>query len=567
MDEITNEDLQVLLDEAVNEASERDSIGLHYVSSALKSRETGGEDDPISALRVGLDYHFQARGEDREDGRPFGPMFEFDDVSYPMPVEELPTEVLALWARAIDLSPIASVSARYADLLWEARFGDEPYRWCVEAIESYVRAMEEGFGHVVETMQMGRRALELVRMTNDTERLPVVVEAIEQVIRQSLEEGGSPGVALPLLETLIALPKADRPESVGPLVDKTIDVYGDDPWHLESALNLKARLTAADDRAVLHQAQVDAFLALADRSSGLVRYSHLQHALELATQHDLEEAATEIRRTIESMTEDEFDLKVVSSEVKIPREEIDNDVSRVVGEDDLPSALSRFGSYMPIKEREETLELVDELMAEYPLQSLFTRMTIGPENTLLRQAAGPDEHREAQLIDYETRTISFFALLAVEILDAIRERYGPIGGQPNLFESFLIDSPTAERIAAAVASYEAEDYDGAGSVITPRLERSIREMARAVAVPITGSLTNRGVTSGVRGLGKLLHEMKGRVPEVIRRYLVLLLAEPTSLNLRNLISHGLVDAVAEPQAALLIHTACVLRLLEPQAEG
>ena len=255
---------------------------------------------------------------------------------------------------------------------------------------------------------------------------------------------------------------------------------------------------------------------------------------------------------------------MVSAEVKISREEIDKEVSRVVGDDDLPSALSRFGAYIPIKEREEALEFVDELMSEYPLQSLVTRMTIGPANTLIRQAAVPDEHREAQLIDYETRMISFFALLAVAILDAIRERYGPIGGQPGLFESFLIDSAAAERIGAGVSLYESEDHDGAASVITPRLERIIRRMAQAVGLPITGSLTDRGVTSGVRGLGKLLHEMKGRVPEAIRRYFTLLLSEPTSLNLRNLISHGLVDAVAQPQAALLIHAACVLTLLDPK---
>jgi len=292
MDEITNEDLRVLLDEAVKEASEKDSLGLHYVSSALKDRETGGENDPIVALRVGLDYHFQAYDDNREDARPFGPMFEIGNKSYPIPVEQLPTDVFELWARAIDLSPIAAVSARYADLLWEARFGDRPYRWCVEAIEYYVRAMEEGFGHVVEIMQMGRRALELVRMTNDTRRLPVVIGAIEAVIGQSLEDGASPGVALPLLETLMALPETDRPESLGSLVDKTIEVYGNDPWHLESALSLKARLTAVDDRAALHQAQVDAFLRLADQSSGLVRYAHLQHALEIATQHDLTESAS-----------------------------------------------------------------------------------------------------------------------------------------------------------------------------------------------------------------------------------------------------------------------------------
>ena len=111
--------------------------------------------------------------------------------------------------------------------------------------------------------------------------------------------------------------------------------------------------------------------------------------------------------------------------------------------------------------------------------------------------------------------------------------------------------------------YEEGDYDGSASLLVPRLERTIRAAARMVGLATTGTLGGRGVMSGVRGLGTLLDLMRERVPERTRRYLSLLLSDVTSLNLRNRISHGLLDSVSQPEAALLIHAACLLSRLEP----
>jgi hypothetical protein len=70
---------------------------------------------------------------------------------------------------------------------------------------------------------------------------------------------------------------------------------------------------------------------------------------------------------------------------------------------------------------------------------------------------------------------------------------------------------------------------------------------------------------GVRSLGEILGALEGRLPTAgWRAHLQNLLSDPLGLNLRNVIAHGLRGEIGREDAALLIHAACFLRLLEPQ---
>lgn len=98
-------------------------------------------------------------------------------------------------------------------------------------------------------------------------------------------------------------------------------------------------------------------------------------------------------------------------------------------------------------------------------------------------------------------------------------------------------------------------------MIAAQVERIIRTTARLTGLSTTRSPGAGGKPGGVKTLGSLLRLMKGATPERTCRYLIVLLTEVTGLNLRNRISHGLVDKVSPPEAALLIHAACHLALL------
>jgi len=531
------------------------------VSSALKKLASKKTDDPIEALIVGLDYHFRSYPEQRDERGPYGPMMEFGDRMYPMLLAELPDEVLEVWAQAVPLSPLGTVGARYADLLWERRFGDEAHRWARAAIDLYVQGLDERFDHPHVLMEMASRAYELALVLNDPGLVNATVAKMKELIRWSLAEGSTPGVALPLLEVL-----ADRRDPVadlGELVDGAIETYGNDPWHLESALEIKSKLISSEEeKRSLNERQVVAFRDLARRSEGIARYAHLQRALEMANVRGLTDLADELRAEIEGISEEDLGLKKISAEVSIPNEEIDEFISQIVGDDDLHSALTRFGVSLPLGDEQTSLDFVEEMFREHPLQAIIPRMTLGAENAMIRKAEDEVEQRQAAVTDYETRLLSFHGYLCVETLAAVKSRYGPID---SWLEAPMLEPVVIQKILSALALYEQGQFDAAASMLTPRIERAIRSIARQLGFPVTGRQHRDGRLSEVKSLWPVLDTLKLVLPDATHRYLKLLLVDQTSLNLRNRISHGLVDEAAQTDAALLIHAACHLSVLQPEA--
>lgn len=566
MNPIDETALQTALSDACSEAADEQFQSLVSVASALRSAETG-DDDPLHVLVAGLEYNLILDDERRGDGGPFGPIIEANDRCYPAPVghiDEIVPGAYSLWERAMGLAPLRLVRARFADLLWEARCGDRPHEFAQAAIDSYVEALVEGFGHPIELSEAIRRAVELASSINDGARRTAAIEAAVKLTETTINSSDRmPGVALPLLAMFVA-DRPDRlPQNLDQLLEAAIDRFGDDPWNLESALELQAKLAEPDERDRLRARSVNAFRDLAHRSEGLVKYAHLQHAIEMAETYGLSALAEGVRRDAEAMTEDEFDLKLVSAEITLPREEVNKFVEWFVGDDDIESALTRFGGHLPTGDTEENRQFVEKLMAEHPLQFLFTRVQIGTQNSLVRQTAGLDEQAEQTLVDHEVQRASMFSIFAVEILDGIRNRYGPVTDASAWFNSVLIESAVAAKFGRAIELYEGGDFDSSASVLAPRLERVVRRLAGEVGLAVTRGPDRRGRSGGVKGLGELLSALDGELPEPTRRYFKALLVDVGGLNLRNRVGHALDDEIAQREAALLIQCACQLRLLVP----
>lgn len=73
-----------------------------------------------------------------------------------------------------------------------------------------------------------------------------------------------------------------------------------------------------------------------------------------------------------------------------------------------------------------------------------------------------------------------------------------------------------------------------------------------------------GDYGGVITLGAVLSKLRELDPnQEWLDYLQALLCEPLALNLRNGIAHGLIPRVGAVSAALLLHAACYLALLQP----
>lgn len=547
-----------------------DRKGLHGVAAAV--REVAEEpDDPLRGLVAGLEYHLTFDSDARDRHGPFGPMMEFDGKAYPAPlsvISDLDPGIFELWDRALSYANAPAVRARLADLLWEARYGERPDRHARQAVGGYVEAIDDDLQHPVDIGDGVRRAIEIASQLNDHDlRLSAVAAGVRLARRAMNMSDPMPGVALRLLE-LFASDRPDRrPVELPELLDLADDRFGQDPWHLESLASITSPIIDDDDKPGVWARAAEAFVALSDESSGLARLAHLRHALEIAEQHGLREMSARLRTVIEAMSDEDLELHEVSAEVKIPNQKIEAFVDQFVGDDHMEAALSRFGSYLTNSDIEGNREHVQQLMRDHPLQFLVTRVILGPENTVARSPAAGDDVAEQELIRHEAAGLGLFAHFAVDILNRIRDRYGPIADAAAFFENDFVSSELAEAFARGVRLYEQGEFDAAASVLAPRLETAIRRLAGVVGLPVTKAIDTHGRATQVKGLGQLLKELEGALPEATRRHLRVLLSDPIGLNLRNTVGHGFADRLGRREAALLLHAACHISLLTPTQVG
>jgi hypothetical protein len=123
----------------------------------------------------------------------------------------------------------------------------------------------------------------------------------------------------------------------------------------------------------------------------------------------------------------------------------------------------------------------------------------------------------------------------------MRSRYGPVSAAAPWFECPLIGPTIASRIAHGIELYEQGDVDAAASVLAPRLEWIVRAVASAAGITEIGS---------DHAISDVLVALAGTLYEPSRRYLRALLPRTA-------------ESATAQDAALLVHAACHLRLLQP----
>lgn len=131
------------------------------------------------------------------------------------------------------------------------------------------------------------------------------------------------------------------------------------------------------------------------------------------------------------------------------------------------------------------------------------------------------------------------------------------------FTTDLIDPDIAERLAASVEHFLSRRFDECVMVALPRIEAVIRRMVTEIGGSVWIEPTQRSRFGRQRSLGDLLVQLKDRMEEDWRRYLVVLLTNPLGMNVRNLYLHGLIGNGSREHAAALIHAMSFLAMIGP----
>lgn len=552
-----------LLDEAADGSDHWYRIG-----ERLRELAANEEKELIGPVIAALQYDFiePTETERRNQWGPYGPMLELADGRvYPLQLNDAPNEWLALWTEIVDHLRHPAARARLHDLLWERRWGSRPDLHARAATDAYDELAAMPWEPLYRAEALGR-ALELARAVGDDERCQrVIAKTLDATAVSIQSERREPGVALRLIESVMTLPREEQPQRVDELLSQAASKYAPDPWLLQSIADLQASRAGNDPEAVhsIYMRQIGQWQAAAGRASGLIRLKHLESALELARVHGFRDVAENIRKEIQEISPEEMDPKELSTTVEISREQMDRFHDAFLSGNDWRQCLSLFASYGPPSgSHEENLRVIEELQRDHPLQFLFGRVILGPDNVPIRHANSEAEQREVELSEHEARAIGFWAISAVEVLDRIHEEKTPPTHEEltDFFTTSLITPEVADRFARGFVLFWADQPDEASHIVVPRLEAVIREMCRQAGMAIIREPRGR-TPGGVRLLGELLFSLQGRLDESWRRYLVNLLVDPVGTNLRNRIAHALVPKATRQEAALLLHAACFLSLL------
>lgn len=367
------------------------------------------------------------REQIRERAGVFGAQFEIGGNIFPTPLAEVSDEMLDVWAAYAEATTEFPLAAgRLNDLLWVRRHGERPVDRARAAFDAYMAQAETGEG--MELVDCILRAIEIAAEINDKERLQAAIARAIGVSGAEISDRSErrPGISLNLLEAIVDLKAEERPDGLAEAIDAAGERYGEDPLIAQSVSELKQALSDPEEREALQRREVARWREEAQQGDGILRYSRLQQALGLARTSGFTEAAEEILLEMQSIASADFDLKPITTEVEIPREEVEA-LLRSYAEDcaSWNDALKRFGSEGPPSgEANDNARLTKELAEKYPLGRIFTTQIMGPYGSVVAQASSEEEHDRVDLAKHEAMRIRIWAPLGVEVLDTIRTTFG-----------------------------------------------------------------------------------------------------------------------------------------------
>lgn len=544
------------------------------VERRFNAEVTDDELDDTRPVVYAFGYMLVAPGRDsqRVQYGVFAPRLSWGEGGhFPEPLGDLPDDYLPIWndyALATDVDPVAA--SRLHDLLWVRRHGERPVDHARAAARAYL-ALADRWESMALVGSL-TRALELAVEIKDEAILAEVVTASLAVIDAEINEPGEwrPGIPLRLVGRLVALRPNRRPPALLALLEALGARYGADPFIAQDVVDLRGVLLSADESRAQQEDQVARWRAEASRATGVTRYAHLQHALEIARTHGLAELADDVLVELQGITPDELDLKAVEAELTMPAAEVDAYVSGfATGIDSLPEALARFGvEGPPTGKVEDNEQLVRDLAQRHPLTTLIPTQVLGAYGSLIFDARSDDDHHRLGIAKHEAMRIQLWAPIAARVLDALLERLGPPddGQLGAFFTTDVIDGEVGGRLADGLRRYAAGDFEGAAHTLVPQIEAAIRALAARAGVRVIRNPRD-GQPGGVQPLGAILAGLGGRLNESWRRYLANLLTDSLGVNLRNSISHGLHGPVTRGEVALLVHAACHLAVLKVDRPG
>lgn len=539
----------------------------HGIKNALSATEDLKYPVNLESLQVAFDYGLNF--DQDQDSQPYVPMFEIEDTSYPPHLRDISNQTKTDWLNLREYlkdSPIAI--SRLADLLWVTKSSSESHLYAREAHQNLNDIVRHSNWSNIYKMSTARRAMNLARELQDKELQEESGQIFINLIKHSLNSSDhEPGVYLTLLEDLLESDQSIASDELDVLLDKAQVKLVGDPFNTDHVLRLKIQLNRKniDQDLDLHIERIKVWEDAAEASSGFVRLMHLEKARELASRYSDHKEVERLSVKIENNAgQAKSEMVKITATVEIPAADIKKYLENFTRYEKLSDNLRAVGNHCPIQSKTESSKFVELMMAEHPLQFTFSKIILDSNGLPLRRVNGFADHLSVELTSLDTRRILLWGDFVIQLFDQLftDARASNTAIAELINSSPFIEDNDFERIMSAFNYYFEKKYDESSHLVMARLEKILRKILRGAGrqtyrQPFDGNLGQNYIMS------QIMKGLVGLLDDDLHSYIKNIMCNPESLNLRNLIYHGLKLRTTQLEAALLLHLTLLICLLRP----
>ena len=527
----------------------------------------------------------------RSDGSPL----------YMPDVADVRDDTLACWIELSTSLRHPMLIARFADLAWEIgrhvrakRKGTvdaiatelDPRLACA-AIDGYLAVVEEQlFKDEIQAWQTVQRALSLSTAINDAGRVERSKNALF-ALKRGLAAADQKYMWWKFDDlcsqyrrglSLSAGEEAEIRDALRTALREATDLSNPDRFDPHAATSaaehLAKRLTAPADHAEAVAAKVSAAVAFeraADKATAMVAVAWLEQVIQRYRELGMPSEAARVERRVRDLAgavKDE--MTVVSVDLDITKEEVDNYVDETSGESF--EAGARNIARSALMRRASIEASVKRMLDEAPL---FARVDITIQHPSGFRAAtigSVEGDLPGRVIHQASDQIGHYSPMLNMVFAKWREKHNPgIDDFATLFHRSAAFTP--ERLPLVLSGLQAWlDQDALKSihVLVPQIECAIREMMILLGGPVMTYDPNFGGFKAAT-LGSLLSSdlFAQHLPVDIIFHIRALYSDPKGLNLRNQVAHGLATSsmLTMNMANWVVHTIVVLGVAFQKRDG
>jgi len=552
---IASAELVAFLDEACAAASD-----MHEVSGPLMKRSNQGDND-AGWLATAFDYMLPWHPWKLFDGdKTFGQMLTGGFGSYPMPLGELPPEVLDLWASAAEQSAAPAAIARLNHLLFHAKRGHAGERLRAAAIAYRALAHSSRGRH--DRVSFAAWSRELYQRVGDVVEAKALLSILEDLARESMDqEKREPGVALLAIEAIV------RADAAYPVLDDLLDVadarYAKDPHIRQGVIELRLRTHPGDvaKRDQLRRAKVQVPLDHAETlPPGINQMMFLEDAARLAHRHGFTDLEAKATAMLQKITEADLGLVRIESKGEIPMAVFDDAVGALLATGTMTGLLEGLArGESPTGDHDTNGALSEELAKEAPLATLFPTKLLGPDSMPQYTAETDEDREDERLATVENYNLGINGEIAARALEQGFAAFIPTAEELEtaLAVAPRVSSAVARSMARSLIAFRDGRFEDAAVVAMTRVETLVREVCRDADRLAYRTQDGRS-RGGYPQLGGLLSALNEVLDPSWYRFLHTYLVSPFGSNYRNELFHGYVKDVSRVRAALTIVAALYL---------